>query len=300
MKIKLLGRLLVCILTFEGMLLQTARGQSNKPPFPLIGGVKLGKIDYLRFETKPDYQLEEAIRRIPTVQRFIKYEKSQGRELSPRYLYIKSDINADGKLDAFVFFNHSMGSGSGGFHTWVYTKSEKSYQLVSEILHNAALLITPEKTFGWNKILRIPGKINFDPDAFYCTYTRSGENGKYSNECRKIAKDSIISGKLINSPFSRGPSHSLSAKNQHQTVKEQADRHYANNEYPQAIAAYTQAITLSPRYAALYYNRGISYHFSGMKQLAIADLQKAAQLYQEQGKERDYRDTLNQLAKVRH
>jgi tetratricopeptide (TPR) repeat protein len=68
--------------------------------------------------------------------------------------------------------------------------------------------------------------------------------------------------------------------------------------WQQAIAFYTEAIILSPRYAALYYNRGLAYYYSGMKQVAVEDLQKAAQLYQEQGKESDYRDVIKQLTEV--
>jgi tetratricopeptide (TPR) repeat protein len=83
-----------------------------------------------------------------------------------------------------------------------------------------------------------------------------------------------------------------------QSWKEQADRHYANNEYQQAISAYSEAIRLSPRYASLYYNRGISYHLSKSSKEAIADLQKAAQLYQEQGKNDDYRDTLARIIEI--
>lgn len=86
--------------------------------------------------------------------------------------------------------------------------------------------------------------------------------------------------------------------NQPQLLKEQADRYYANNEYQQAIAAYSEAIRLSPRYASLYYNRGVSYHLIGKNKEAIADLQKAAQLYQEQGKLGDYRDAIDQIATI--
>lgn len=85
----------------------------------------------------------------------------------------------------------------------------------------------------------------------------------------------------------------------HIAFKQQADRHYANNEYQQAIAAYTEAIRLSPRYAALYYNRGISYNLSGKSKEAIADLQKAAQLYREQGKENDYKEAIEQIAAIK-
>jgi tetratricopeptide (TPR) repeat protein len=85
----------------------------------------------------------------------------------------------------------------------------------------------------------------------------------------------------------------------HKVFKEKADGHYENNEYPQAIAVYTEAIRLSPRYAALYYNRGISYNLSGKSKEAIADLQKAAQLYREQGKENDYKEAIEQIAAIK-
>jgi tetratricopeptide (TPR) repeat protein len=84
----------------------------------------------------------------------------------------------------------------------------------------------------------------------------------------------------------------------HKAFKETADRYYENNEYQQSIIFYSKAIELSPRYAALYYNRGISYHLSGKKKEAIADLQKAVQLYQEQGKTSDYRDAIEQIAAI--
>jgi hypothetical protein len=45
-------------------------------------------------------------------------------------------------------------------------------------------------------------------------------------------------------------------------------------------------------------NRGLSYHFSGKNKEAISDLQKSAQLFKEQGKESDYKDTLAQIAAI--
>jgi tetratricopeptide (TPR) repeat protein len=92
--------------------------------------------------------------------------------------------------------------------------------------------------------------------------------------------------------------NTLSITREPQQLKEKADRHYADNEYPQAIAAYSEAIRLSPRYSSLYYNRGISYHLNGKNKEAIADLQKAAQLFQEQGKISDYKDALQQLQSI--
>jgi hypothetical protein len=46
--------------------------------------------------------------------------------------------------------------------------------------------------------------------------------------------------------------HRSANSEQHQILKQQADRHYANNEYQQAIVAYSEAIRLSSRYASLY------------------------------------------------
>jgi tetratricopeptide (TPR) repeat protein len=83
-----------------------------------------------------------------------------------------------------------------------------------------------------------------------------------------------------------------------QYYKEQGDTHYDQRSWPQAITAYAEALTLSPRYAAIYYNRGMAHHYNGQTQSAIADLRKAAQLYQEQGKYKDRQDALGMLSKL--
>jgi tetratricopeptide (TPR) repeat protein len=85
----------------------------------------------------------------------------------------------------------------------------------------------------------------------------------------------------------------------HQLYKEQGDRYYANDEYQQAIASYSKAIELSPRYASLYYNRALSYDLLGNKQAAIADLEKSVQLYREQGNKADYKDAYAMLTKMK-
>jgi tetratricopeptide (TPR) repeat protein len=83
-----------------------------------------------------------------------------------------------------------------------------------------------------------------------------------------------------------------------QYYKEQGDTHYDQRSWPQAITAYTEALTLSPRYAAIYYNRGMAHHYNGQNQQAITNLQKAAQLYLEQGKGKDRQDALDAIQKV--
>lgn len=54
-------------------------------------------------------------------------------------------------------------------------------------------------------------------------------------------------------------------------------------EYQKAIADYTQTLRLDPNYADAYNLRGLVYGMSGNRQKAIADLQKAANLYRQQG-----------------
>jgi tetratricopeptide (TPR) repeat protein len=114
-------------------------------------------------------------------------------------------------------------------------------------------------------------------------------SSKISREVNIATLDSIITKTSYTSAINRVSELSL------RRLKSIADKYYSQDQYPQAIAAYSEAIRLSPRYSSLYYNRGISYHLNGKNKEAIADLQKAAQLYQEQGKVSDYKDALQQL-----
>jgi tetratricopeptide (TPR) repeat protein len=51
---------------------------------------------------------------------------------------------------------------------------------------------------------------------------------------------------------------------------------YGNKEeYDRAIADYTQALKLDPKYALAYSNRGFAYEQKGQKTLAIQDYEKA-------------------------
>ncbi len=69
-----------------------------------------------------------------------------------------------------------------------------------------------------------------------------------------------------------------------------------------AIEAYTQAIRLEPDYAQAYYHRGLANHDLKELALAIEDLQKASDFFNEQGDRTGYqlaRDTLKTLTKTK-
>ncbi|PSB53984.1 hypothetical protein C7B67_00730 [filamentous cyanobacterium Phorm 6] len=62
-----------------------------------------------------------------------------------------------------------------------------------------------------------------------------------------------------------------------------------------AITDYNEALRINPNYAEAYYNRGLARRDLGDKQGALSDYQKAADLYQQQGKKDDYQDALNRI-----
>lgn len=74
----------------------------------------------------------------------------------------------------------------------------------------------------------------------------------------------------------------------------------ARVDYEQkAIADYTQAIKLEPNFALAYNNRGFSYDNLGNKKAAIADIQKASQLYFQKKMMTNYQEEIQQLALVK-
>ena len=75
--------------------------------------------------------------------------------------------------------------------------------------------------------------------------------------------------------------------------------HYEREEFEQAIADYNQAIQLNPKYAAAYNNRGLTYKAKRNIEKAISDFEKAADLYKQQADQQSYKDSLDQLKKLR-
>lgn len=178
--------------------------QTRKEPFPLVGGVTLGNIEYASFAVQPERSLETAIR-LAIRQDFSRFNFNNSSPVT--YSYVKKDLNGDGRADAFVYINNSIGSGSGGLHVWIFQANSSGYQLVGRFLHTWALVINAKKTSGWNEVLVVPGRIDRYPDSFYSTCrfdpnrsVGSGNSdsllGKYG-DCREIQRNAVISGILI-------------------------------------------------------------------------------------------------------
>ncbi|MFM9265254.1 tetratricopeptide repeat protein [Tychonema sp. BBK16] len=66
-------------------------------------------------------------------------------------------------------------------------------------------------------------------------------------------------------------------------------------DYPAAKADFDRAIAINPNYGDAYYNRARVREFLEDKPGAIADYQKAAELYQKDGNTNDYQDAIKHL-----
>jgi tetratricopeptide (TPR) repeat protein len=55
------------------------------------------------------------------------------------------------------------------------------------------------------------------------------------------------------------------------------------------MADFNEALRINPNFADTYYNRGIAFARQRNKKGAVADFQKAATLYQQQGNQESYK-----------
>ncbi|MEG4282751.1 tetratricopeptide repeat protein [Microcoleus sp. A006_D1] len=69
-------------------------------------------------------------------------------------------------------------------------------------------------------------------------------------------------------------------------------------DYRAAKADFDRAIEINPNYGDAYYNRAKVRYFLEDKAGAIADYQKAAELYQKEGKTEDYQDAMKHLQRL--
>jgi tetratricopeptide (TPR) repeat protein len=74
--------------------------------------------------------------------------------------------------------------------------------------------------------------------------------------------------------------------------------YYQLQDYEQAEANYSNAIRHNESYGQAYYNRGLSRLKQGERRNALADFQRAAEIYKAQELEDFYQDALNRVAEI--
>ena len=84
------------------------------------------------------------------------------------------------------------------------------------------------------------------------------------------------------------------AEDYHQHGMEKAKR----GKYKEAVEDFTQVVCINPNYATAYKYRGLAYSRLGENPAAIADFNKAADLYLKQGHPEDCQDVLDRALKL--
>jgi Tfp pilus assembly protein PilF len=70
------------------------------------------------------------------------------------------------------------------------------------------------------------------------------------------------------------------------------------NDCKNGVQDYNRAIAMNPSYAEAYTGRGFAYYRSGNRQGAIDNYMAAAELYRQQGKDRDYLETVQKIKQL--
>jgi tetratricopeptide (TPR) repeat protein len=115
-------------------------------------------------------------------------------------------------------------------------------------------------------------------------YFERGDNlqkqGKYSQAVEAFTRAIKMNPHLAEPYFKRGLSY------------------YYLEQYPKALSDYNQAIAINPDYAHAYYNKALIFEDLGDTNTAGTHFERAAELYQQQGNEEDYRDAMEQLEEL--
>ncbi len=108
--------------------------------------------DDVSFQTEPDAKLETAILRASPDYTADVVTVGSGEA---RYIYSRGDLNGDGQDEIFVLLLGSIFCGTGGCNLLLFTETEQEYSLINNFpISRAPLIVTDEKTNGWNDLIR--------------------------------------------------------------------------------------------------------------------------------------------------
>lgn len=127
-------------------------------------------------------------------------------------------------------------------------------------------------------------------EGYYLRGLSRLDGGNYKEAIADFSRSLELNPKNSEAYFNRGVAYAY----------QEPTRSGSNVSDPlkQAIEDYTLAIKANPGYADAYYNRGVAHLENNDKSGAIADFQKAAELYQKLGRKDDYQQALKKIKEL--
>ncbi|HAZ49550.1 MAG TPA: hypothetical protein DDW76_10185 [Cyanobacteria bacterium UBA11369] len=151
-------------------------------------GINIGRVQYLRAERVRDLQLEQALIR----ERFVEPNTAY---TSVSYVYNKVDLNGDGNPEAIVSVLSPGVCGTGGCPTYIFRSNGRGYrEKVYESLTYGKITIAPQKTSGWNNLIRLYR--NWERDRWVFRYGILRFNGREYTGIRNLPRNSTITGRV--------------------------------------------------------------------------------------------------------
>jgi len=111
--------------------------------------------DEVGFQTEPDPELEEAIRReSPDYTREL--VEVGGGTGKARYLYGRADLNEDGTDEVFVYLLGSIFCGTGGCDLLLFSDTDSGYTLIDRFATSRLpVIVSADRSAGWHDLMRL-------------------------------------------------------------------------------------------------------------------------------------------------
>ncbi len=142
------------------------------------------------FHTEPNPTIESAIlKQSPDYTQEI-VDIDGGRKA--RYVYGFVDLNEDGKKEVFAYLLGTFFCGTGGCSLMLFTPVSNGYELVDNFsISRLPVIISPEKTQGWNNLVRLESGGGAPP-----TYVTHTFDGKHYIEKDRLPADKTPTGTI--------------------------------------------------------------------------------------------------------